>query len=69
MSSETKFEGWVGLGSESAEGKMVWQGYTPKPFEEMDVDIEVGTSIFVFDLPLTIVRSHIAASAAPIGTP
>jgi alcohol dehydrogenase (NADP+) len=39
--TEEQFEGWCGLGPESAKGKMVWQGYEPKPFEESDIDIEV----------------------------
>ena len=39
--AQEQFEGWCGLGPESAKGKMVWQGYEPKPFEESDVDIEV----------------------------
>ncbi|EGP90904.1 uncharacterized protein MYCGRDRAFT_31826 [Zymoseptoria tritici IPO323] len=36
-----KFEGWMGLDKESAQGKMVWQGFQPKPFEDADVDIEI----------------------------
>ena len=39
---QEQFEGWCGLGPESAKGKMVWQGYEPKPFEESDVDIEIS---------------------------
>lgn len=42
MVADVSFEGWVGLNAESAQGKMVWQGYMPKTFEETDVDIEVG---------------------------
>lgn len=42
MVADASFEGWVGLDAESAQGKMVWQGYKPKTFEETDVDIEVG---------------------------
>lgn len=41
-SKEAEWVGWVGLGPESAEGKMVWQGYETKPFEETDVEIEVS---------------------------
>jgi alcohol dehydrogenase (NADP+) len=41
-SSESyKFEGWMGLSPEAAEGKMVWQEFEPKPWEETDVDIKV----------------------------
>ena len=36
-----KFEGWMGLDAESAKGKLVWQEFKPKPFEETDVDIEI----------------------------
>lgn len=36
------FEGWCGLAPDAAEGKMVWQGYEPKPFDETDVDIEIS---------------------------
>lgn len=41
MVADASFEGWVGLDAESAKGKMVWQGYKPKTFEDTDVDIEV----------------------------
>ena len=33
-----KFEGWMGLDKSSADGKMVWQEFEPKPFDERDVD-------------------------------
>lgn len=36
-----KFEGWMGLDSESAKGKLVWQEFKPKTFEDTDVDIEI----------------------------
>nr|POE62839.1 nadp-dependent alcohol dehydrogenase 7 [Quercus suber] len=36
-----KFEGWMGTDKDSAKGKMVWQEFTPKPFEETDVDIQI----------------------------
>lgn len=38
-----KFQGWMGLGPESADGKMVWQEFPDnrKPFEENDVDIKI----------------------------
>ncbi|KAI9730440.1 MAG: hypothetical protein M1834_005950 [Cirrosporium novae-zelandiae] len=36
------FQGWMGLDKECVKGKMVWQSYTPKPFdEEHDVDIKI----------------------------
>ena len=39
MTKQDKFEGWMGLDKDSVNGKMVWQTYDPKPFEETDVDI------------------------------
>lgn len=39
--TDYKFEGWVGLDKESANGKMVWQEFTPKTWTENDVDIKV----------------------------
>lgn len=42
MASDSSFEGWCGLDKNSAEGNMVWQGYTPKEWEETDVDIEIS---------------------------
>lgn len=42
MASASSFEGWCGLDKNSAEGNMVWQGYTPKEWEETDVDIEIS---------------------------
>jgi len=47
MSGEDyKFEGWMGLGPESADGKMVWQEFPKdrKPFAEEDVDIQITHS-------------------------
>jgi len=43
-STDYKFEGWLGLDKTSAEGKMVWQQFEPKPFEETDVDIQITHS-------------------------
>lgn len=40
-STDYKFQGWLGLDKDSAKGKMVWQGFEPKPFEEDDVDIKI----------------------------
>ncbi|KAI9707947.1 MAG: hypothetical protein M1820_004366 [Bogoriella megaspora] len=41
MAEAPKFEGWMGLDSSSAEGKMVWQAYEPKKWEETDIDIRI----------------------------
>ncbi|KAJ5809067.1 NADP-dependent alcohol dehydrogenase 7 [Penicillium pulvis] len=40
-STDYKFEGWMGLDKESAKGKMVWQQFEPKPWEETDIDMRV----------------------------
>ncbi|OOF98854.1 hypothetical protein ASPCADRAFT_140267 [Aspergillus carbonarius ITEM 5010] len=36
------FSGWMGLDKDSAKGQMVWQSYTPKPWEETDIDIQIS---------------------------
>ena len=41
MSNDYKFQGWLGLDKDSANGKMVWKEFAPKPFEETDVDIKI----------------------------
>jgi alcohol dehydrogenase (NADP+) len=40
--TDYKFEGWMGLDPSSAEGKMVWQEFQPKEWEETDVDIKIS---------------------------
>ncbi|KAG8861344.1 hypothetical protein FRB91_008210 [Serendipita sp. 411] len=40
-SSDHKFEGWMGVDKSAVDGKMVWQSYEPKSWEETDVDIEI----------------------------
>lgn len=44
MATDYKFEGWMGLDAESANGNMVWQEFEPKRWEETDVDIKVTNS-------------------------
>ncbi|KAK3990796.1 chaperonin 10-like protein [Cladorrhinum sp. PSN332] len=39
--TDYKFEGWLGLDASSADGKMVWGEFEPKPWEETDVDIKI----------------------------
>lgn len=41
MSSDYKFQGWLGLDKNADKGNMVWQEYTPKTFQENDVDIKI----------------------------
>ena len=36
-----KFQGWMGLDKDSADGKMKFQSYEPKTWEETDVDIKI----------------------------
>ena len=40
-STDYKFEGWLGHDASSADGKMVWGEFTPKDWEESDVDIKI----------------------------
>ncbi|KAF2498921.1 GroES-like protein [Lophium mytilinum] len=42
MSSPDTFTGWLGLDEKSAQGNLVWQSYTPKPFTPTDVDIAIS---------------------------
>ncbi|KAI9927142.1 hypothetical protein ASPWEDRAFT_122345 [Aspergillus wentii DTO 134E9] len=39
--SAPKFEGWMGLDRDSAKGKMVWQKFQPKAWEESDLDLRI----------------------------
>ncbi|KAI9170916.1 putative formaldehyde dehydrogenase AdhA [Paramyrothecium foliicola] len=39
-----KFESWVAEDPSAADGKMVWREYTPKTWEERDVDIKISHS-------------------------
>jgi alcohol dehydrogenase (NADP+) len=41
MASNYTFQGWMGLDKTAAQGNMVWQSFTPKPFAETDVDIKI----------------------------
>ncbi|KAI1269149.1 zinc-binding dehydrogenase [Xylariaceae sp. FL1019] len=40
--ADIKFEGWLGEGPESVNGKMVWKSFEPKKWTEDDVDIEIS---------------------------
>lgn len=44
MSTDYKFEGWMGEDEASAQGNMKWAEYEPKKWEETDVDIRVTHS-------------------------
>ncbi|RKK89671.1 hypothetical protein BFJ68_g16663 [Fusarium oxysporum] len=39
--TDYKFEGWLGKGPESVQGKMEWGAFTPKKWTENDVDIKI----------------------------
>jgi alcohol dehydrogenase (NADP+) len=41
MATDYNFEGWLGHGPDSVEGKMKWGGFEPKVWEEDDVDIKI----------------------------
>ncbi|KAH7396668.1 putative zinc-binding alcohol dehydrogenase [Phaeosphaeria sp. MPI-PUGE-AT-0046c] len=42
--TDYKFEGWLGLNKDSAQGQMVWKEFTPKTWEETDIDIKITHS-------------------------
>lgn len=44
MSTDYKFQGWMGLDKSADEGNMKWQEYEPKKWEETDVDIKVQSA-------------------------
>jgi hypothetical protein len=37
-----KFTGWLALDPSAADGKMVWQEFEPKTWEETDIDIKIS---------------------------
>ncbi|KAL9093060.1 MAG: hypothetical protein Q9165_004198 [Trypethelium subeluteriae] len=41
MHTIPKYEGWMGLDPSAGQGKMVWQEYEPKQWEETDVEIRI----------------------------
>jgi alcohol dehydrogenase (NADP+) len=65
MSTEYKFQGWLGLDSNSAKGNMVWREYEPKPFEETDVDIKI-THCGICGSDISTLRSGWAPSNYPV---
>ena len=44
MASAYKFEAWVAEDPSAADGNMIWNEYTPKTWEETDMDIKVTHS-------------------------
>lgn len=65
MSGNYKFQGWLGLDKESAQGKMVWQEFEPKKFEETDVDIKI-THCGVCGSDIHTLRSGWGATKYPV---
>ena len=41
MSTDYKFQGWMGLDKDSANGNLKFQQYEPKTWQETDVDIKI----------------------------
>ncbi|KAH8645724.1 chaperonin 10-like protein [Xylariales sp. PMI_506] len=41
MSTDYKFEGWLGHSADAVHGKMIWGEFEPKKWEDDDVDIKV----------------------------
>jgi len=65
MASNFTFQGWMGLDKDADKGKMVWQSYDPKPFEETDVDIKI-THCGICGSDLHTLRSGWGASNYPV---
>ncbi|EXJ77783.1 hypothetical protein A1O3_10012 [Capronia epimyces CBS 606.96] len=65
MSTDYKFQGWLGLDPESVKGKMVWQEYEPKPFDDNDVDIKI-THCGICGSDIHTLRSGWGASDYPV---
>ncbi|KAH7376334.1 cinnamyl alcohol dehydrogenase [Plectosphaerella cucumerina] len=63
--ADYKFEGWVGHDEDSVNGKMVWEEFEPKPWEETDVDIRV-THSGICGSDLHMLRSGWGPSPYPI---
>ena len=41
MSTGYEFQGWLALNPDSVKGQMKWGEFTPKIWEEQDVDIQI----------------------------
>ncbi|GFF29630.1 hypothetical protein IFM61606_10393 [Aspergillus udagawae] len=59
-----QFEGWLGHDPTSADGKMTWGPYTPKAWEETDIDIKI-THCSVCGSDLSTLRSSWAPADYP----
>ncbi|KAH8200212.1 hypothetical protein TruAng_005604 [Truncatella angustata] len=62
--TDYKFEGWNALDASAAEGKMVWQEFEPKRWEENDVDIKI-THAGICGSDIHTLRSGWGATAYP----
>ena len=62
MSTDYKFEGWMGEDERSAEGNMVWREYEPKKWEETDIDIRI-THCGICGSDIHVLRSGWVSSA------
>ncbi|KAF7557582.1 hypothetical protein G7Z17_g627 [Cylindrodendrum hubeiense] len=59
------FEGWLSHDKSSADGKMTWEIYEPKPWEETDVDIRI-THCGVCGSDLHVMRSGWGETPYPL---
>ncbi|KAF5712264.1 NADP-dependent alcohol dehydrogenase 6 [Fusarium mundagurra] len=65
MTTDYKFEGWMGEDEKSAEGNMVWQEYEPKKWEETDIDIRI-THCGICGSDLHVLRSGWRQAPYPV---
>ena len=42
MTTDYKFEGWIGTDKSAVDGNMEWKEFEPKPWTEDDVDIKIS---------------------------
>ncbi|KAM0718350.1 hypothetical protein Q7P37_005419 [Cladosporium fusiforme] len=65
MATDDMYKGWVADDASSAEGKMIWKNYTPKVWEESDIEIKI-THSGVCGSDLHTLRSGWSAAPYPI---
>jgi len=66
MSTDYKFQGWLGLDPDSVNGKMVWKQFEPKPFDDADdIDIQI-THCGICGSDLHTLRSGWGQTAYPV---
>jgi len=65
MTTDYKFEGWMGEDDKSAQGNMVWKEYEPKKWEETDVDMRI-THSGICGSDIHVLRSGWGATPYPV---